>query len=121
MANFSIKIDLLKLGKAFVSNVTGKTGTTKRCLIIPIDDARLFVGERGVYLNLTGIETKEQKYGDTHCLKQNIEREVYDALTDEERKALPILGGMHEYQSKQITITETITKDDLENPDDAPF
>ena len=43
MANFSIKTDLLKLKGAFVTNLKGKTAT-KRCLIIPVDDAGLFIG-----------------------------------------------------------------------------
>lgn len=59
MANFSIKTDLLKLKGAFVTNLKGKTAT-KRCLIIPVDDAGLFIGEKGVYLNLTAIEMQNQ-------------------------------------------------------------
>lgn len=34
MANYGIKIDLLKLKGAFMKNLQGKTAT-KRCIIIP--------------------------------------------------------------------------------------
>lgn len=51
MGNFSIKEDLLKLKGAFITNFKGRT-ETKRCLVIPVDDSGLYVGEKGVYLNL---------------------------------------------------------------------
>lgn len=40
MANYKIKIDLLKLNGAFVKDIQGKT-TTKRCLCLPIDDGKI--------------------------------------------------------------------------------
>ena len=54
MANFSIKADLLKVKGAFVTNLKGKA-STKRCLVIPIDESGLFLGEKGCYLNLTAF------------------------------------------------------------------
>lgn len=69
MANYGIKIDLLKLKNSFVTNLKGKA-ETKRCLVIPIDDSGVYLGEKGVYLNMTAFEMREQRYGDTHVLKQ---------------------------------------------------
>ena len=46
MGNFSIKEDLLKLKGAFITNFKGRT-ETKRCLVIPVDDSGLYVGEKG--------------------------------------------------------------------------
>lgn len=71
MGNFGIKIDLLKLKNSFVTNLKGKAAT-KRCLVIPIDDSGVYLGEKGVYLNLTAVEMREQRYGDTHVLKQSL-------------------------------------------------
>ena len=48
MGNFGIKIDLLKLKNSFVTNLKGKAAT-KRCLVIPIDDSGVYLGEKGVY------------------------------------------------------------------------
>lgn len=62
MGNFGIKIDLLKLKNSFVTNLKGKAAT-KRCLVIPIDDSGVYLGEKGVYLNLTAVEMREQRYG----------------------------------------------------------
>lgn len=120
MANFSIKTDLLKLKGAFVTNLKGKTAT-KRCLIIPVDDAGLFIGEKGVYLNLTAIEMQNPKYSDTHCVKVSLDKERYEAMSEEERKAQPIIGGMKQLErqatempvTSQIDGTQAFTDDDL--------
>ena len=123
MANFSIKTNLLKLTGAFVTNLRGRTAT-KRCLIIPIDDAGLFVGEKGVYLDMTAIEMQNSQYGDTHCIKVSVDKARYDAMTDEERKAVPMLGGMHafEAQQAQMSIRSNITTDNFSGGyDDCPF
>ena len=123
MANFSIKTDLLKLKGAFVTNLKGKTAT-KRCLIIPVDDAGLFIGEKGVYLNLTAIEMREPKYQDTHCVKVSLDKERYDAMSEEERNAQPIIGGMRqlERQTAEIVVTSTLDGSQvLGDDDDLPF
>lgn len=123
MANFSIKTDLLKLKAAFVTNLKGKTAT-KRCLIIPVDDAGLFIGEKGVYLNLTAIEMREPKYQDTHCVKVSLDKERYDAMSEEERNAQPIIGGMRqlERQTAEMSVTSMLDGSQvLGDDDDLPF
>jgi hypothetical protein len=122
MANYSIKTDLLKLKGAFVTNLKGKTAT-KRCLIIPVDEANLYVGEKGVYLNMTAIEMREPKYSETHCVKQSLDRERYDAMTDEERNAQPILGGMKQLERKatEMNVTGMVDGASMINNDDLPF
>ena len=123
MANYSIKTDLLKLKGAFVTNLRGKTAT-KRCLIIPVDEAGLFVGEKGVYLNLTAIEMQNPKFSETHCVKVSLDKERYDAMTEEERQAQPIIGGMKQLERKQSEMAVTGQIDDsqaFEDDNDLPF
>lgn len=97
MENYSIKIDLLKLKGAFMRNLKG-TNETKRCLILPVDDCDgVFLGEKGCYLNMTAIGLTEPKFKDTHCVKVNIPKEQREAMTEEERNAIPILGGLQRY------------------------
>lgn len=126
MANFSIKADLLKIKGAAMINLKGKTAT-KRCLVIPVDDddSGLFVGKKGVYLNMMAVEMREPRYGDTHCVKINLDRDAYNALSEEERKNIPILGGMHELeqQVRTMQVTQTIdVSQAADNPDDdLPF
>ena len=119
MGNFSIKEDLLKLKGAFITNFKGRT-ETKRCLVIPVD-----VGEKGVYLNLTAIEMENPQYKETHCIKQSLDKEIYEALSEEQRQALPIIGGMKPLVKKaapQMNVGSTFDgAQAVENTDDLPF
>lgn len=117
MSNSGIKVNLLKLQGAFVTNLKGKT-ETKRCLVIPVDDARLYVGQKGCYLNMTAIEMQNSQYGDTHCIKQNLDREVYEAMTEEERNAMPIIGSMRPLEKSQAVLDTSYIVD---NNDNLPF
>ena len=116
MANYSIKLDLQKVPGAFLTNIKGKN-ETKKCLCIPIENSGLYVGSKGTYLNLAAIEIKDHKYEDTHLIKQNIDKDVYEAMTDEERKHQPILGGLHELKAASQEVNNTVEVND----DDLPF
>lgn len=98
MANISIKLNMTQL-KHVTREMTGKDGVTKvKCLIIPISENMIYEGEKGAYLNLTAIEIKDRSkmsatQKDTHLVKQDIPKDKYDLMTDEERQSLPILGN----------------------------
>jgi hypothetical protein len=94
MSNISSKINLAAL-KHSVRKMKGQTGEVE-CLIIPIEANNLFKGEKGVYLDTTGFEIKN-KTGtskDTHLVKQSLPKEVYEKMTDEQKKEQPIIGSM---------------------------
>lgn len=99
-----MKIDLLKLKGAFLRNLQGKT-STKRCIIIPVDDCDgMYLGEKGCYLNMTAIEMQNPQFNDTHCVKVNIPKEQREAMTEEQRNAVPILGGLRPLERKKETM-----------------
>ena len=121
--NIGIKVNLQALNGAFLKNLTGRT-QTKRCLIIPVDDnPAMFIGEKGTYLNLVGVEVKNQQYGDTHLLKGDVPKEVYEQWTDEQRQAQPILGNVRPIGPKQQTVTGSVDMNAPEGQqqDDLPF
>lgn len=123
MANYSIKTDLLKIKGAFVTDIKGRTAT-KRCLCIPIEESGLFLGEKGCYLNLTAIAMQNPQYGDTHCLKVSFDREVYERMTDEEKAAQPIVGGLHELRRRQQAAVDLTASDNpfiAMDEEDLPF
>ncbi len=94
MTNLSIRIDLLKLQGAFMRNLKGAK-TTKRCLIVPVDDEpSIFLGEKGCYLNMTAIETDNSQFKDTHLIKGDIPKEQREAMTEEQLRQRPILGNL---------------------------
>ncbi len=123
MSNQSIKINLTKIPGAALVNLKGNTAT-KQCIVIPVEDANLYVGEKGVYLNLVAFQYREPKFADTHMIKQDLDKEVYDALTEEQRKALPILGGMKPMVTQQHPMeatTGTMEVVPTEGGDGLPF
>lgn len=125
MANFGIKIDLLKVKGAFVRNLKGKTAT-KRCLIIPVDEADgMFLGEKGCYLSMTAIELQNPQYNDTHGIKPELPKEVREQMTEDELKAIPFIGNLRPLQEKpKATMNVTGEVDGqvfTENMDDLPF
>lgn len=122
MANYGIKLDLLKLKGACVTNLKGRTAT-KKCLVISIEDSDLFLGEKGCYLDCTAIEIKEPKFSDTHCIKQSLPKEKYDAMSEEERQAMPIIGGLKQLEPKpqaQMAVNSSMEVA-VDSYDEVPF
>lgn len=118
--NYNGKIDLKKFKNSALIDIKGKT-TTKRCICIPIEDNNLFVGEKGVYFDFILREISEDKrrqYGNTHIICPNIPKEKFEKMTEEEKKAQPILGQIKEYQAAQMQATAEVT---LEDDSDLPF
>lgn len=117
-SNFSQRINALKFKGACLRMLKGKT-ESKRCLIIPVDDnPEMYVGEKGVYINFDNIAMKEVgKYGDTHIVKGKIPKEIYDAMSDEEKQALPIYGQMRPLVRKEMAAPAM----EEEVDDDLPF
>ena len=123
MQNYGIKIDLQKMQNAFLRKFTGRTAT-KTCICIPIEDnPSLFLGEKGCYLNLTANGQENPQYGDTHYVKGEIPKELYDRMTEEQRRSYPILGNMRPIGPKQQTVSGTVDLNAPENQqqDDLPF
>ena len=99
--NKNIKIDLTAFSGAGKIILTGKDGKQKKCLVIPIAENHLFEGEKGIYADFIAWEMKEKKEnGTTHLLKQSLPKEVRSAMTDEQKKSLPIFGDMKDVQTE---------------------
>ena len=122
--NYGIKIDLLKLQGACMKNLTGRSGQSKRCVIIPVDDNDcMFLGEKGCYLNVSAFETQNNQYGDTHMLKPDIPKEIREQMTDEQKNAVPILGNMRPMGPQQMQVNGHVDIDAPEGQrnEDLPF
>lgn len=94
MGNISIKINMAQL-KHIKKEFTGKDGNKVLCLVVPIEENKMFLGEKGVYLDITAIEIKNKSGDskDTHLLKQSFSKEFYESLTQEQKESYPILGN----------------------------
>lgn len=99
--NKNIKIDLTAFSGAGKIILTGEDGKQKKCLVIPIAENHLYEGEKGIYADFIAWEMKEKKEnGTTHLLKQSLPKEVRSAMTDEQKKSLPIFGDMKDVQTE---------------------
>lgn len=102
--NYSISINLSRLAGAVFTKIKGKTAT-KACLVIPIDDAGLYAGEKGIYLNLVAYEQRDAKYGNTHLVKRSLSKTERESMTEEQIRAEPILGDMKELKPVAVQPT----------------
>lgn len=112
--NYQAKIDIKKLNKAFVMPIVGKTATVE-CICIPTTE--FYKGKNGeLYCSIEIIERKSVgQYNDTHFCKQQIEKESYKAMTEEQRKIIPILGS---FQPSKFGNIETVVAEEI-NPKNA--
>jgi hypothetical protein len=117
MANLNIKLNLQNLNCACRFE-KGKSGLIE-CLIIPLEANYLFKGEKGVYLDLTAFELKEKKENKTHLIKQTMPKEVFKAMTDEQKRSTPILGDVSTWEHTEPEPKSDLTP--LNENDDLPF
>ena len=123
MSSISIKINLRQLEHYITTTPKGT-----EVIVIPIERNSLFKGEKGIYLDLQAYELKEQREDskDTHIIKQSFNDEKYKAMTDEQKKALPILGNAiywGKVRSEPAPRGQEVKQDTFFDgePDDMPF
>ena len=125
MANISINVNLTQL-KHLVKDLKGASGTVK-CLIIPIKENDLFEGEKNISLSLNAFQLKEPRADSktTHLVKQQLSKELFNMLSDDEKRAMPIIGDAVCWGSREADPVEssTISSADLSDDehDDLPF
>lgn len=118
MENFNIKQNLAAF-KHIVRKMKNKAGVLVDCVIIPLEANHVFTGEKGLWVDITAIAVKEPKFDDTHILKQGLPKEVYEKLTDEQKKSQPIFGNMGPWKSGKNEPAANI--DNGAEDDDLPF
>lgn len=117
--NYNLKLDLAKLKKVGVANITGKTGNKVKCVVIPVEENDIFLSEKGgIYMDLACFEMKKENYGQSHLIKQSLSEEKRKSMTDEEKNAIPIVGALKPMKAKQAEVREEVQTDE---DDDLPF
>lgn len=117
--NYNLKLDLAKLNKVGVANITGKSGNKVKCVVIPVEENNIFLSEKGgVYLDLACFELRQENYGQSHLVKPSLSEEQRKAMTDEEKNAVPIVGSLKPMKAKQAEVKEEVQPDPA---DDLPF
>lgn len=130
MANsLDIKINLGKLRHTVIT-----TQKNTKCIVIPIVENDIYEGKDGnsFYFSMTGweIDVEKQKvennFKNTHLVKQKFRKDKLASMSDDEKKALPILGNVTCYvgggQNETPVHTTSVSADDFsKNNDDLPF
>lgn len=116
--NYNLKIDYAKLNKVGVAHIQGKTGKVK-CVVIPVEENNIFLSEKGgIYQDFSVFAMREEKYGQTHIVKPSLSKEKYERMSEDERKAIPIIGTLSPVKAKQAEVTQEAQADP---EDDLPF
>lgn len=117
----SAKVNLTKL-KCIVKTMKSASGEID-CIIIPIAENRMFKSDKGVYLELVAFEIKESKGDDkqTHLVKQSFSKDILEKMSEEEKKALPILGNMIDWSTLNPEAKSESLVGIEEEKDDLPF
>jgi hypothetical protein len=87
-----IKLDLTKL-KAYSKKMPTKNSGDVDCLIIPVELNHLYVGAKGIYLDLIAFEIKNK---DGWLIKQSLPKAARDTMSQQEQRDMPILGSAEE-------------------------
>lgn len=123
MSMISTKINLTQF-KHTVMKLQGKTGLVE-CIVIPIDANNFYRGEKGIYVDLVGFELNEKRDNQTHLVKQSLPRELFDKMSDEQKKEMPIVGSHKVFGYREPEpVKEDISVPDYfvgNEPNDLPF
>ncbi len=90
MKNFSVKINLALMNGA--SLITSRKNNEKY-VCIPLSENYIFEGKKGLYLDLTAY-SYDGKFGESHFLKNRIPKDIYEKMSDEDKKNTSIIGSM---------------------------
>ena len=128
MANsLDIKINL---GKLRHHVITTQKGT--KCLVIPIVENDIYEGKDGTsfYFGMTAWELSSDKqktennFKNTHLVKQKFSKDKLADMSDEDKKASPILGNITEYvggSNNEPVAATSVDAGDFSTNDDLPF
>lgn len=116
------QIDLFRLKGSFLKTLRGRTAE-KQCLCIPLDDAMLFSGKNGIYLDIVVFENDPGniRFDQTHSIKQSLTREQREAMGDVDT---PYLGNLKLFVRQDLASLAAATeqKEDMQDIDsDIPY
>jgi len=122
MGRISTKINLAGFKNASILKM-GKNKDVD-CIIIPIAQNNFFKSEKGaVYLDLIGFDIANPKADskDTHIVKQSLSKDIQEKMTEEEKKAMPILGNHIVWDQTSSTGATESSAHVIATEDDLPF
>lgn len=118
MKNFNVKINLALMNG--VKTITSKKNNEKY-VCIPLSANYIFEGRKGLYMDLTAY-SYDGKFGESHFLKNRIPKDVYEKMSDEDKKNTPILGSLSPLEMDNgITEKADYQEFEADSENDLPF
>jgi len=72
----------------------GRDGQPKAGVFIPFDANLLAKDDNGnIYVNFSGKHSDKSAHS-THWIKKSVKKEIFDKMTEDEKKAVPFLGNL---------------------------
>ena len=71
-----------------------------------------------MYLDLIAFKIENPQYKETHMIKQSLPKEVRESMSEEDKNAQPILGGLNVNLSGGSNSAKV---DTIDEDDDLPF
>lgn len=135
--NLQGSINLLKLDKAGLATIDGKSGP-KLCVVIPVEDNDIYVSRdnalrpKAAYLSFAAWANRGEngvdKYGNSHYVKQSFSKEYREGGTGDGMRDKPIIGNlkrlvMPDKADRQIDRADNAqtTHVAIDSKDDLPF
>lgn len=118
MKNFNVKINLALMNG--VKTITSKKNNEKY-VCIPLSANYIFEGRKGLYMDLTAY-SYDGKFGESHFLKNRIPKDVYEKMSEEDKKNTTILGSLSPLEMDK-GIAEKVDYQEFEevSENDLPF
>ena len=103
--------------KAAIRLLKGKDGGLIECVVLPIEANNLFKGEKGLYFKWIAFELSKPAEGSKdYLIKQSFDKEEREKMSEEQIKALPILGNLRVWgpreESEPVSSMEMGFEDD---------
>ena len=118
MKNFTVKINLALMNS--VKLITSKKDNEKY-VCIPLSENYIFEGKKGLYLDLTAY-SYDGKFGESHFLKNRIPKDIYEKMSEEDKRNTPILGSLSPLEMDNgITEKADFQEFDEVSEKDCPF
>lgn len=114
------KINLAKLTHV-ITKKKNKAGDEIEGIFIPIEMNHLFKSDKGnVFLDMVAFDAVNEEYKQTHAIKQSLPKEIYEAMSEDERKATPFIGHLNANlgggEGQPNTMNDDFEEDDLDLP-----
>lgn len=115
--NYYVSINIDQIPNTFIRKIKGKSGAEKLVAMIQLEDnPAIFCGKKHYQLSAIAWEKDKPEYDQTHSIKVSLPKEVREKMSDEERKAIPYIGGMKPKDADMTSNAPSVTEEESDLP-----